>query len=554
MSQEITMNENEQKTITVEESDLSNIRRTAYDSGNLMTLDKAKKVMDNAVEKAGEFLETSPEIAELIIKQLLKCDPEHLAGLQLLGLAKHRMGENAEAIEIIQTALDIDPTCADNHNNIGLAYSGLENHERAIEYIKKAIEINPEQYLFLNNLSLQYRIIGDYEKAIKTLRDALELCPNSPQMWTNLGGMYGELKDIEESIVCFKTALKYEPGYPAAHVDLAYAYHLLGDWKKGFEEYEWRFDYFSQMDFYKKSYDQTKRWNGRNSLEGKKILIYAEQGLGDAIQFIRYVPQLKKKGAYVIVHCNPNLDALLKRCDGVDETINRDIVNNKGDEFPDYDYQCSIMSLPYLLKDYELKGTPYIKPVTENFKQFVEEEYGKEELKVGIVWAGSPAHPHDEKRSIPLKEFMPLYQTEGVKIFSLQFDTRPRKYGPGFDMGFEMRPGSDGKIVDLADGCEEMQLVDLTKMIQSLEDTCTILAGLDLVIACDTGVVHLAGAMGIPCWMCVSYNPDWRWGLEKETTSWYDSLKIFRQPQRGDWKSVFKNVKKELDETLLSNK
>jgi len=528
---------------------VSENRNQRSESAGLMTADKAKSIMDDAVDTAGEYLEKKPEIAEIILKQLLRCDPEHLAGLQLLGLAKHRMGKNAEAIEIIQTALDIDPTNADNYNNIGLAYGGLENHERAIENIKKAIELNPQQYLFSNNLALQYRIIGDYEAAIATLRKALELCPDSPQMWTNLGGLYGELKDVEESLRCFETALKHEPGYPAAHVDLAFAHHLLGHWKTGFEEYEWRFDYFNQMDYYKQSYDQTKRWNGRNPLEGKRLLVYAEQGLGDAIQFIRYVPQLKERGAHVIVHCSPNLDAILKRCEGVDETVNRDIVNNKGDEFPEYDYQCSMMSLPHLLKDYELCGKPYIKPVTQNFRQFVEDEYGKEDMKVGIVWAGSPAHPHDQRRSIPLKHFKAIYETPGVKLFSLQFDTRPRKYGNGF----EMRPGSDGKIVDLAEGCEDMQLVDLTTMIQSLEDTCTILAGLDLVISCDTAIIHLAGAMGIPCWMCLPYNPDWRWGIEGDTTDWYDSVRIFRQSKRGDWEGVFERVKKELDETLLSN-
>lgn len=524
------------------------------ESKHLMNLDQANQIMDDAVDKAGEMLEKNPAVAVVILKQLLKCDPEHLGALQLLGLSKHRLGENAEAVEIIQTALELDPTCADNYNNIGLAYAGLENHERAIENIKKAVEINPEQYLFLNNLALQYRIIGEYEKSVETMKKAIEFCPNSAQMLTNLGGLYAEMKEIDKSIDCFHKAIKHCPSYSAAHVDLACSHFLKREWKEGFEEYEWRFDYFTQMEYYKKSYDQNKRWNGRNSLEGKRILIYAEQGLGDAIQFIRYMPKLKEKGAHVIVHCSPNLDPLLKRCEGVDETVNRDIVNHTGDEFPEYDYQCAMVSLPWLLKEFEITGEPYIKPVTTNFKNFIEDEYGKEKLKIGIVWAGSPAHPKDKNRSIPLKEFMSIYEMEDIQLFSLQFDTRPRKYGLNFDMGFDMRPGSDGKIVDLAEGCENMSLVDLTKMIQTMEDTCTILAGLDLVIACDTSVVHLAGSMGVPCWMCLPYNNDWRWGTTESTTEWYDSVKLFRQPERNDWSSVMKEVKRELNETLLSNK
>lgn len=522
-------------------------RERRVENPSEMTVKKANKIMDDAVDKAGEFLEKNPLVAEIILKQLLRCDPEHLDGLQLLGLVKHRMGDNAEAIEIIQTALDIEAN-ADNYNNLALAYAGLENHDRAIENLKKAIEMQPNHYLFLNNLALQYRIIGESDLAIETLKRSIEICPDSPQIWTNLGGLYGELKQVDKSIECFETALSFEQGYPAAHVDLAFAHHLKGEWQKGFEEYEWRFDYFSQMDYYKSSYDPKKKWNGRNSLQGKRVLIYAEQGLGDAIQFVRYCPKLKELGAYVIIHCNPNLDALLQRCDGVDETVNRDIVNNKGDEFPEYDYQLSMMSLPYLLKDYELNGEPYISPTTANFKKFIDKEYGDKELKIGIAWAGSPAHPHDQRRSIPLKQFLPIYQTEGVKLFSLQFDTRPRKYG------FDIRPGSEGRIVDLSEGCEDMKLVDLTTMIQSMEDTCTMLPGLDLIIACDTSVVHLAGAMGIPCWVCMPYNPDWRWGLKGKTTGWYNSLKLFRQPTKDDWESVFKEIKKELDETLLSNK
>lgn len=513
-----------------------------------MTVETAKKIMDDATDRAAELLDQKPAIAEVILKQLLRIDPEHSSGLQLFGLAKHRLGKNAEAVEIFQTALELDPTNADNYNNIGLAYGGMGNTERAIENIKKAISISPEKYLFLNNLALQYRLAGDHKSAVSALERACEICPNNANMLTNLGGIYGEMKQVRRSIECFTQAIEADPCFSAAYVDLAFAHHLLGEWKEGFEAYEWRFDYFDQMKFYKNAYDQDKRWNGRASLKDKTVLVYAEQGLGDCIQFLRFIPELKAKGCRVIVHCPLGLDSIVRRSEGVDATTNRDIVSNTGDEFPEYDYQCAMMSLPYLLKSYKFSGKPYIKPMTDNFRLFVEQEYGKENLKVGIVWAGSPAHPHDQRRSIPLKQFREIHDMDGVKLFSLQFDTRPRKYG------FDMRPGSEGKIVNYSDGCEKMKLVDLTTMIQNMEDTCTILAGLDLVIACDTAVVHLAGAMGVPCWMLLPFNPDWRWGIEGNSTVWYDSVKIFRQEEKGDWSQVVANVRKELNETLLQNK
>ena len=513
-----------------------------------ITMNDSKRVMNEAIDTATQLLETNPAIAEIILKQLLRVDPEHFSGLQLLGLAKHRQGKNAEAVEIFQTAIEMDPHSADNHNNIGLAYGGLGNNQRAIEHIKKAVELNPSQYLFLNNLALQYRLIGDHKSAVATLEQGVELCPTSAQMWTNLGGIYGELKQIERSKECFNKAIESEPFYSAAHIDLAFAHHLLGEWEDGFYSYEWRFEYFDQMKFYKNAYDQSKRWNGVDSLNNKTILIYAEQGIGDCIHFMRFIPELKKRGCKIIVHCPLGLDELVKRCEGVDATNNRDIVNNTGDEFPPYDYQCAIMSLPHLLKSFKFSGKPYVKPITNSFRTSVEQEYEEETLKIGIVWAGSPAHPHDQRRSIPLKYFKGIYETKGVRVFSLQFDTRPRKYG------FDMRPGSEGKIVDYAEGCENMKLVDLTTMIQNMEDTATILAGLDLVIACDTAVVHLAGAMGIPCWVCIPWNPDWRWGITGDTTVWYDSVKIFRQTEKDDWAGVFERIQKELDETLLQNK
>lgn len=528
---------------------------------SVCVLERANDIMEEAVEKAGELLTMKPRVAEVILKQLLKCDPEHLSGLQLLGLCKHRLGEHAEAIEIISTALELDPDNADNYNNLGLAYAGLGNHERSIAAIEKAIEHKPDQFLFKNNLALQYRAIGNYEKAVQTLQEAIESEPR-PQLYLNLGGIYGEMKDVKNAELCFQKALEIDPEYPAAHVDLAFAYHLQGKWKEGFAEYEWRFWYYPQMNYYREAYDPEKWWDGNASLEGKRVLIYGEQGLGDIIQFVRYVPELKKRGAHVIIHCPMSLDALVKTIEGVDETCNRDIVNNQGPELPEYDYHFSIMSFPFLLKSETISGAPYIKAVTTKFREYIREEYG-DCFKVGILWAGSPAHPHDRKRSIPLKHFKVLQEVPNVKLFSLQMDTRPRQYGVTYRNIMDKNPlvsdplsdtfQKQDNVVDYCEGCEDMSLVDFKNMIQSFEDTAVILEGLDLVICCDTAVAHLAGAMGKPVWICIPYNPDWRWLLEGETTAWYDSMRIFRQRERDNWQEVFERVGKELHETVLQN-
>lgn len=518
-------------------------------------LERAGQIMQEAVEKAGELLSTKPQIAEVILKQLLKIDPENHAALQLLGLCKHRLGENEEAIEIIQAALELDPESADDYNNLALAYGALDNYERGIECMKKAIALKPEQFLFKNNLALQYRSIGDYENAIQCMREAVEK-GNQPQLWLNLGGMYGEMKDIDESEKCFEKALRIDPDYPAAYVDLAFTYHLKGDWQKGFAAYEWRFWYYPQMQYYLKEYDMSKVWDGKADLNGKRVLIYGEQGMGDIIQFMRYAKELKAKGAHVIINCPLALDALVRRIEGVDETTNRNVVDGSNGEFPKYDYQFSLMSFPYLLEKKEISGEPYIQPVTRAFKDNLHAEYG-DVFKIGIVWAGSPAHPHDKRRSIPLKFFRKIHDTEGVKLFSLQMDARKRQYGATYHAGNDDQCGdrfqAEKGVVDYCEGCDDMKLVDLTSMIQSFEDTCTILAGLDLVICCDTATAHLAGAMGVPVWVCIPYNPDWRWSLEGETTHWYDSMRLYRQSEREKWEDVFGRIQEDLHATLLQN-
>lgn len=508
-----------------------------------MTVEKAKEIIDQAIDKSIEFLsQDKPAVAEVLAKQILRCDPEHLSALQVLGLCKYRMERYIEAIEIFQTALEIDPTNADNYNNLGLAYSGLDYTDHAIENFKKAIELKPNA-LFYNNIALQYRSANNYELALESIQKAIEIDATSPQIHVNLGGLYGEMKDLEKSIQALEKAIEIDPEYAAAHVDLAFANHLMGNWEKAFAEYEWRFILFRQMQFYVHRYDQNKRWDGKRDLNGKRILVYCEQGYGDAIMFARFLPELKERGAYVIAHCGNVLETLMKRMDGVDEVVCVDIVSNSNPAFPEHDFQCPLMSLPHLLGISSYSGSPYIRPVTDKFKS----ELPNDCLNVGLVWAGSVAHPHDARRSLHLRNLKPLLDIPGVKFYSLQKEKNQRVYNKGL-----------AKVVDYAEECQGLNMMDLTHVIQDFEDTATVLAGLDLVISCDTAVIHLAGAMGVPCWVLLPYNPDWRWGLDGEKTIWYDSLKLFRQSERGNWTQVIDVVKCELErlasENLLSDK
>jgi tetratricopeptide (TPR) repeat protein len=531
-------------------------------------LEKTNQIMEEAIDKSSQLIALNPAVAEIILKQCLNCDPEHNQALQLLGLCKHRMGKNSEAIEIIQTALEIDPKSSENWNNLGLAYGGLGNKTKSIECIKKALEIDPENFLYYNNMALQYRSLGDYENAIKNMEKAISINENT-QLWVNLGGIYGELLNLEESERCVRNALKLDPENAGAYVDLSFIYHLRGDWKTGFAAQEWRVFYYQQFKYYHNTYDVEKLWDGKADLNGKKVLVYGEQGMGDIIQFLRYAKFLKEKGAYVIIHCPTNLNSIVSRIEGVDETTNRDIFSENDETFPDYDYQFCLMSAPYLLDVQKITGEPYIKPVTYNFKDYIKSSYG-DTFNIGIAWAGNPAHPQDKERSIPLKNFKKIHDIPGVKLFSLQLDSSKRQYGfsyrltensmelkektSNFQKNISEKFFSKNEIVDYSEGCEDMKIVDLTKMIESYEDTATILVGLDLVICCDTSIVHLAGAMGVPVWAAIPYNPDWRWQLKGDTTHWYDSVRLFRKTERNEWGPIFEKIHEELNEFILQNK
>lgn len=493
-----------------------------------------QSIMDKALESAQRNIQEKPLYAEAILNQFLKAFPDHSRGLQLLGIIKQKLEQFDEAIKLTERAIELEPENPDNYNNLALSYANLDRFDKSIEHLNKAMELKPNNYLFINNLALQYRQIQRHDIALQLFERALAIT-EAAEIYTNMGGVYGELKDLKNAEKYFRESLRINPNFTGAHVDLAFVYQLQGDWKQGFAEYEWRFDYFRQLSYYKNAYNQGKKWDGQ-PLEGKRILLYGEQGLGDQIQFVRYCKLLKEQGAYVIVHCSELLESIFKRMPFVDETMVRDIISGKGQEFPVYDYQCSLMSLPHILGVGLYSFGEYIEPAVR-FNVKDSEDY-KDTFNVGICWAGSAAHPHDHARSTHLKYFQGLHDMPGVQLFNLQMCPTKRAFHNG------------KRIVDFAEGGEKIKLIDMTPMIQNFEDSATIISGLDLIITVDTALVHLAGAMGVPCWVLLPYNCDWRWLLEGETTEWYESVRLFRQTSPSGWESVFLNVQKALEHEL----
>lgn len=503
----------------------------------MFTEEQAMVLVDKAVTAAFTMFSEKKYIeASIVLNQVLRINPDNAKAFQLLGLISHNIGKHQDGVEYFNKALEHQPDNAESHNNISLCYSNLGKYQDALPHILRAVELAPQCHYMHSNLGLLYRTMRQKDKAIEHFKLALAIKEDDANVWCMLGGCYGEDMELDEAEKCFLRAVEIDPKFAPGHVDLASIYHMRHD-PRAWGEYEWRFEHFDQTKFWLKLFDLSKRWYGEE-LDGKRIMVHSEQGLGDCIHFLRYIRLLKERGAHVILHCQPALESLVAPL--VDEVYTTDPATIPLFEFrppdfpmPEYDYFASVVSLPYLLGIPPIPKTPYLftnrRINTDNYSDY---------FKIGIVWAGNPQHPNDAFRSCKLTQFLPIHDTPGVKLFSLQADKRMRQYR------FSEKP------VDLMEGSEDMRLVDMADHMQTLEDTAAVLQSMDLVITVDTAVLHLAGAMGVETWGLIPYNTDWRWGVKEETTEWYSSVRLFRQLTLGDWNTPFQKVKEKLHDRL----
>ena len=309
-----------------------------------------------------------------------------------------------------------------------------------------------------------------------------------------------------------------KPDYAEAHWNQAIAHLLTGDFKEGWKQYEWR----RKIDWHVSAYPhkhKKPRGDGK-SFVGKRLLVHCEQGIGDSIQFVRYLPLVKAQGGMVVFEAWKSLHGLLRGFDGIDELVELSFDRETQAQF---DAHVSIMDLPGLFETTEQTITdsvPYIHACPIKSAQWSHELSGTD-LKVGIVWAGSARHTNDHNRSCRLKHFLPLCQIEDVRLYGLQKGEPARQ-------------------------AKEMPLINLGEQFDDFTDAAAAIDNLDLIISVDTAVLHLAGAMGKPVWALLAYSPDWRWMLKRADSPWYPSMRLFRQQKWGDWDSLLQVVAREL--------
>ena len=427
-----------------------------------------------------------------------------------------------EAVGWFHKAIALRPHFAEAYLNLGSALTKQEKFSEAKATLAEAIRLKPEMSEAYNNLGIVQAEEGDYAAAEANYRRALELKHDDADAMYNLGIALLKQQRIASALEEFDRSLELRPDHPETHHNRSAALLLSENFREGFAEYEWR---FRSQDF---AAFRTRwpRWDGVE-YAGKTIVLCAEQGLGDSLQFVRYAPVLKRRGACVIVECPETLHPILARTPGVDAWISGTT------PAPAADFCAPLMSLPHLLETTHATiqaDVPYVFADPHLIEIWQERLAEWEGFKIGIVWQGNPKCPGDRFRSIPLAQFAPLAAAPGVRLVNLQ-------KGPGYEQLAAV--GEAWNVIDFG------QSVDATS--GAFMDTAAIMKNLDLVITSDTAAAHLAGALGVRVWLALPFVPDWRWLLDRDDSPWYPTMQLFRQSQSGDWPGVFEQMAGQLE-------
>jgi Flp pilus assembly protein TadD len=484
-------------------------------------LDK-ETLVANSLKTAGQLfqLKKFPE-AELLLWKANDVLPDNVGVHNLLGLLFFSQGKYKEAVERFSACTDLEPDLIDHVNNKLLSLCELGEKDEAMTLYQSGLEKHPGNLLLRNNYALLLRSLGNLVEAAEMMRELAVQHPEDFHFKLNLASTLMEAREMVEARSWLDAIIEQKPDEPVGHVALGHWHLVQGLYVEGWPHYEYRLSFYPQAKAYVQRFPRDLAWDGKSPLEGKKVLVYCEQGVGDSIHFARYVPELRKRGAEVILHCHPSLHPLLL---GWCQTTHVDL-----EEPPRHDYNVSILSLPLLLGFPETPCPylrwPYVDPKFANFCD-------RNVLNLGVVWAGNPAHQDDQKRSCFLSDFRTLHDEPGVKLYSFQKELAPRMYRGCKD------------VFDYAGaGTEGMKLVHLGDELHSFRDTAAHLWCMDGVVTVDTALAHLAGALGIRTALLLPYNCDWRWGRGGDRTHWYPNVTLCRQDSIGDWPSAMNKAR-----------
>lgn len=426
-----------------------------------------------------------------------------------------------DALASFDRSLAIAPDNAEVWTHRGNVLNGLERFEEALASYDKALAITPNSAKIFNDRGVSLAALERFDEALENYSKAISLSPASVQAHHNRGLALASLRRYDEALASFDRAVAIQPDFADAHFSQGLCRLVTGDFELGWPQYEWRWNRWKGKDRGGNSPNPPPRWLRDRDIRGQTLLLGAEQGLGDTIQFCRYASLVSAKGAKVILEVQRPLRSLLASLPGTIEVM------SKGEALPAFDMQCPLLSLPLAFGttlDTIPATVPYLTPSASCVEIWRGRVGSAKRPRIGLVWSGHPDHKKDRHRSVPANEFARLTEFEG-SFFSLQKELRAP------DREFLESIGS---------------IRHFGEQLDDFSDTAALVSLMDVVISVDTSVAHLAGALGKPVWILLPYAPDWRWLLDREDSPWYPTARLFRQPGFDDWKSVVRRIAGEL--------
>lgn len=450
--------------------------------------------------------------------QTLVAQPKHMPALLTAGQLALQMGDAALAVSLLTRLIKLAPRHTEALNARGAAQLALREPALALLNFDKVAELQPQADFAHANRGLAWLALHRPADALAAFDQALALRPDNALSHGNRGNALSRLHRWDEAIAAFDTALALQPDLHLARWNIGMTQLRLGQWHSGWQHSEARLGMFAAQGWQAPS--AAPRWTGEAPLQGQRLLAHSEQGLGDTLQFGRFIPRLQEMGAHVVFEVQAPLQGLIASALPNTEVVSR------GQPLPPHDLQCPLMSLPLALHtDASTLPPPLpIRPGASLVTRWQTRLGPRDRPRVGVVWSGNPQQSDDIHRSIPLATLLPTLHP-GIEWISLQQEVR------SWDEE-AMRSGSMRHF-----GSE----------LQSFDDTAALCAQVDLVVSVCTSVAHLAGSMGKPLWLLAAHTADWRWLTEREDSPWYPSARIFRQTQAGDWSGVLHRVSAALD-------
>jgi tetratricopeptide (TPR) repeat protein len=493
--------------------------------------------------------------AAALLNGVLAAQPDHGEALEGLGYIAAKSGDYARAADLVTRALQVMPASRDQIYWAAEVCQLADRHDEAAALFERCLAQGPDHPPYLHGAALSLAKLGEHERALAMFERLLARNPSLFQVHYNRGNLLGTMGRYDEEIAAYRQAIALKPDFVRAHVNLGVALRdlhrfdeamqqfkkavtldandagartnraqtnlLRGEFEHGWREYEWRWRDGSQS----LEFDAALLWTGQQPLDGKTVLINREQGLGDTLQFVRYVGRLADAGARVVLRVQDVLVPLLQDYPGVAQLI------GDSDAVPAFDYHVPLLSLPFAfrMRAADIPATvPYLRADPGRLAQWddvFEARSATGVPRVGVVWSGSRGHLNDHNRSLKLAQLAPLFDANAAFV-SLQKDVRD---------------------CDRDTLAQHVRLRDVSDRLVTFADTAALVSRLDVVISVDTSVAHLAGALGKPVWIALPFTPDWRWQLERSDSPWYPQARLFRQTVRGDWSNVLSDLENALN-------